>query len=331
MPKGLYTQAIAVLLEKPLPLQEVRDVLWDFQKSEEDNEALDGDGWAISGPGFSLMFDEETNGVATLDIIDRTWPDDMGDPQQNPMVFMAWSMGNFGPGTFPGSLERACEHAWSWQEAGREVPRHKAFIRLRMTYVAGRDAQSDDQPVVPEDYDVDASRKELEFLDAVAQALLTLPGAVCYFNPSGEVLLPADAFEERVKEAQTTDVANLSAWSNIRFYKVSPEWYMMDSVGNLQFEVPDMEVCIPARFEDDLSDFDMFIRNVSWYLMNNPGVIQHGHTAPGPGDLTMRAHFYENSLLAPPRQVILWLPADMDALPADFPERQPDTDPEEEQ
>ncbi|MDJ0847938.1 MAG: hypothetical protein QNK04_06055 [Myxococcota bacterium] len=38
----------------------------------------------------------------------------MGDPQREPLLMGAWSMGHFGPFAYPGGLERAAQQCWGW-------------------------------------------------------------------------------------------------------------------------------------------------------------------------------------------------------------------------
>jgi hypothetical protein len=321
MPKGFNTQVVAILLQNPVTLEQVREVLWDFGKSDDHSGTDDPAAWAIGSRGFNIFYDgPKKEGAVILDIIDRPWPDDMGDMQTSPMVMMAWTMGQFGPGAFPGSLERACQQSWSWPDAQETVQKHAAFIRLRLTYMTGE--QDENAPLLPEGYDASDSQHELAFLDDIAKSLLDLPGALCYFNPSGEVVMPPQVLVERSAAAQDANLPNLSAWANIRLFRASDQWSLMDSVGNAQFETPDMEILVSNGNDEALNDYDGFIRNLTWYLMQNPGAIKDGHTADGPGGQLLRAQFFSNPLIVPPRDVILWLPDGMDTLPEGFPERE---------
>lgn len=343
MPKGFNTQAVIILLENAASLDQIREVLWDFGKSDDTEPSADPTSWALGSKGFAIFYDgPKKAGAVLLDVVEKPWPDQMGSPEEDPMLFMAWTMGQFGPGTFPGSLERACQQSWSWSQAEETVQKHTAFIRLRLTYMVGQEndaEESDSQEtqnnpsdgadtvLIPEGYDASDAMHELAFLDDIAKSLLDLPGALCYFNPSGETVLPAEILAERSAMTQDSNVPNLSSWANIRLFNVNEKWSLMDSVGNLQMETPDMEILVPADNDEGLNDYDSFIRNVTWYLMQNPGAIQDGHTVDGPGDQTFRASFFENSLIMPPRDVILWLPTSMETLPEGFPER--DTTPSE--
>jgi hypothetical protein len=58
-----------------------------------------------------------------IDTVDRPWPDDMGDPKENAEVFAAWSMGHFGPYTYPGGLQRLMGQGYSQDDALVMPPR----------------------------------------------------------------------------------------------------------------------------------------------------------------------------------------------------------------
>ena len=145
--KGFYTQGVVVLLRDPVSIGDVSERLagYGIEKVIES-----GSDWAFGGPTVVVPFRPESNGFVAVDTVDRVWPDDMGDPKDESMVFGAWSMGHFGPFAFPGSLERATQQAWHWEE-GRSAPlTHRAFLRVRCSYVFGA---SDDCPVLPSHYE----------------------------------------------------------------------------------------------------------------------------------------------------------------------------------
>lgn len=48
----------------------------------------------LGGGSVTLSFRPEVNGQVLVDTVDQPWPDSMGDPQKDPMIFGAWSMGN---------------------------------------------------------------------------------------------------------------------------------------------------------------------------------------------------------------------------------------------
>jgi hypothetical protein len=308
MAKGMFTQGVAILLEQSVSLDEIAECLkpYDIVKRIDSSE-----NWAFGGPSLTVGYRPDVNGYVAVDVVDRKWPDHMGDSKDEPMLFGAWGMGNFGPHAYPKGLQRACEQSWGWDGASEAVAKHAAFVRVRMSYVFGA---KDDAPIVPEDYDPEA---ELQFLNKMTQTLLTLQGAICYFNPNGEVLRQMKTFDEDITYHKQQGIPPLGLWSNVRLFKVGDGWSMMDSVGNMQLEIPDMEVA----FQPDVfspGDVDYFIRNASLYILRNGQVIKDGDTMDGPGDIRWRAQSHENGMSDPPRPTLRWVPTGVDNIPDKF-------------
>ncbi|MGE3804018.1 MAG: DUF4261 domain-containing protein [Gemmataceae bacterium] len=307
MPKGFFTQGLVVLLERPVTLDAVADSLRAFDVRAVNPEA--GPEWAFGGPSVVVAYREEVNGAVCVDLVERQWPDHMGDTKQEMMLFGAWSMGHFGPFAFPFGLQRAGQHCWAWEPACRIAEGHCGFIRLRSSYVFGG---GDDALIMPEDYDAEP---ELLFVTKLASAVLELPGALCYFNPGGEVLRDQDGLRESLNFAWSHKLPPLDVWCNIRLFKVNGEWSLMDSVGNGQLDIPDVE----AGFHTDSYEpveVDHFLRNVSLYLLKHEDdIIKDGDTMDGPGKVRWQAMSFESGLSDPPRRVLRWLPVDGRSAP----------------
>jgi hypothetical protein len=306
MAKGFFTQGVCILLARPVQIERIVEILSPFGNVRRLPESTE---WAFSGPSCALAMRPEVNGQVIVDVVDRSWPDGMGDPKSDHMLFGAWSMGHFGPYTFPGGLERARQQSWSWPEAKQVVPTHKGFLRIRTTYVAG--AKGSD-PVMPKDYDPAA---ELMFVTKVLSTLRELEGAICYFNANGEVLKPLEAIQESLRRAAQSDVVPLDLWANIRLYNLDGgEWLMMDTVGMAQLDCCDHEACFPKDY--DCSEIANFLRTASWHVCEKGPVIKDGDTMDGPGNVRWRARARPDSLLAPPREVLRWFPQDGSEPPA---------------
>lgn len=116
--KAFYTQGLAILLDQPTTLDEIESYLDGFTIVSRQEESTD---WRLSGPSLVIAYKPEVNAYVLIDIVDHRWPDQMGDPNTEPELFGAWHLGQFGPGTLPGSLKRACEHSWTWPD-GHSVP-----------------------------------------------------------------------------------------------------------------------------------------------------------------------------------------------------------------
>src|SRR5256885_16386689 len=95
-----------------------------------------------------------------------------------------------------------------------------------------------DSPVMPADCDPLA---ELRFVTSVALAILDHPRALAYFNPNGEVLLPAKLVRDSLAHAAEHGLPPLDLWSGVRLYNLEEGWTLMDSVGNEQLDMPDHE------------------------------------------------------------------------------------------
>src|SRR5260370_2353696 len=114
MPKGFHTQCLCVLLKKPIRLSHLLDCLGNYEISDKTET---GYKWAITGPACAIPFRPEVNGIATVDIVDRVWPDDLGHPETAPEIFFPWSFGSFGPAAFPECLIRAALSSREWCQA----------------------------------------------------------------------------------------------------------------------------------------------------------------------------------------------------------------------
>ncbi len=275
MPKGLFTQCVCVLLEKAVTRRQIAAALRQFEPLQR----LKGKAnWELSGPTVVMEFRPETNGYVAVDIVNRRWPNQMGDPVQDPMLLGAWVMGNFGPFAFPGCLERAAKQSPPWSSAPAAVERHNAFIRIRCSYAFG---DADDFPLIPDDYNPE---HELNFLTRVASELLKLPSALCYFNPNGELLLDARMLSQAVSEAQTWQQPALDAWSRLRLFKVDSEQMLMDTVGNHQLDIPDLEVL----FHSDIhkaEEIAEFLRSLTLQLLQDGASFDNDMLIDGPGNV----------------------------------------------
>ena len=225
------------------------------------------------------------------------------------MLFAAWSMGHFGPGAFPGGLQRATQNCWHWEDGAAVAQRHTSFVRIRTSYVLG--AEGDD-PVMPPDYDPVA---ELLFSTAIARAILNVPGALCYFNPNGEMLHTAEAIDSALAEQRDSGTLPQHLWCNVRLVRLSDQepWMLMDTVGMDQLDRVDHE----ALFGDDYdpSQVARFLRSIADYLLQRGPVIKDGDTASGPGEVDWQARTFSDPIYQPPRDVMRWLPLDGSKAP----------------
>src|SRR5262249_39066286 len=152
-----------------------------------------------------------------------------------------------------------------------------------------------------------ARRPELEFLGRVGRALLAHPSAICWFCASGELVLPRSIVEERWAHAAKHEVPVLDLWTNVRLFNLADGWLAMDTIGNGQLDVPDLE----AVFRIDTFDpgkVDGFLRNLTDYLVESRATIHDGDTVDGPGGARWRGYSFESGISDPPRDVIRLFP-----------------------
>ncbi len=214
--KGMFTQCLAVLLDRPVSVERIRQALGDTPLMGEQKPA---DTEWLAGKGVVVKFRKKLNGTLLIDTIDKPWPDHMGDPKNEAALFAFWGMSAFGPCTFPYALNRSLAHLESEQDPASQqlagkAKKHQAFIRLRVSYVmgAGKDA-----PIVPEGYD---ACRELVYLTNMVRKLGQLPEAIAYFNPNAEIVADFDELKKMI--AVRTENSNLApaAWITVRPYHI---------------------------------------------------------------------------------------------------------------
>ena len=306
--KGFFTQGVAVLFRHKITLASLEPLLSSFKivKRSEEFEK-----WEFSGPSFILEYRPEVNGYIAVDIVERPWPDQMGDKINERMLLGAWAVGQFGPFAFPGNLERALQHCYWWEEGPKLAPQHQCFVRIRLSYVFGT-AQS--APVMPADY---KSVDELNFIIGIVMQLLRHPDALCYFNPNGELLLERSFMEQVLAHYQKVNLPPVDLWANRRMFKLKDNWMMMDTVGMRQVDLDDIETCFRSdRFAPN--DIAPFLGNTSLYLLGAGAVIKDGETIDGPGGVLFRAQSFKEGMVTPPRSTLRFRPEDGTTPPPEF-------------
>lgn len=302
MAKGIFTQSMCLLTNGQAKMEDIRLAL-QAGGFEIIKEVMSKQNACFGGPTLVIPFLPEVNGYVAVDVVSESWPDTMGDPKLDPMTFGAWSTGHFGPLAYPGGLKRAGEHAWAWQE-GRSVPKsHRGFIRIRLSYTFGAKA---DDPIFPEGYDPCG---ELRFLSRVASVLFDVPGVICYFNPNGEVLRGHLSFKEILDTCTKEGNIPLPLWANVRFFRFNDKFSFMDTVGNAQLDLRDIEVVFPSDGYAP-GDIDYYLRNVTHYLLEMGRDIRTWEAIDGPGEsnLSWTVEALDEGTLEPPRAVLRLYP-----------------------
>ncbi|MGE5675308.1 MAG: DUF4261 domain-containing protein [Mycobacterium leprae] len=311
--KGIFTQGIMVLLEQAPAASELERCLAGFPLYGQ--RPGSGIGTA-GGPTYAVLLPQSERGTVLVDLVDQPWPDDMGHRNGNMGLMTAWRTGHFGPLTHPGSLGRALGHSRGWPEAGTAVGRHRAFLRLRTTYEASTDLSRSGLPgegvaLVPTGM---KAVSELIFLTRLALALLSLPGALCYFNPAGEVLATGDQLNQALDRQAATGALPLEIWANRRLHRWRRDWFCLDLVGLQQLDTADHEAFfLEGRYA--AVDVASFLLDMARYLLAEGPVIRQGDTADGPRGEQWQAHIADEATMAPERPVLRWAPLTRGKLP----------------
>jgi hypothetical protein len=259
-----------------------------------------GDGRWIGDQPQLVLAGPQGRGTVRLDVIPEPWPDHMADADDTSLLG-AWTMGFLGTFTWPRGLARSVQHAHRWSAAPEVVPRHRSFIRLLVTYIQGADR---DQPVVPAGY---SPIDELRWLTPLWRALCSVPGSLCAFNPSGEVLLDPSTFDQRLDAAEQEGRDPIDLWVNVRLHRLDDHRTLVDTVGLGQLDLQDME----AVYEDsafDASSVAQLMWDLCWYAASTSAVFGERDTVDGPGG-RWRAEHVPRAFAEPLRPTIRWSPA----------------------
>jgi hypothetical protein len=305
MPKGFFTQAAYLLLEQAFPVATLQRALQRHDVLRA-HEAVGGanSGWMGGFANVLLPLRREVNGYLTVDLIERRYPDGMGDPKEAPDLFGAWATGWMGPFTYPGNLARAVRMCGNREAITDAVDRHAAMVRILSSYTLG--AIEKDHPILPADYH---ATQELERITEVARSVFEIPGALAYFNSGGETIFTKSSFDAVRDYHRSAGLLPLPLWSCVRLFNLSdhPGWTLMDTVGMEQLDTTDMEACFQHRSFDP-AEVAKFLRNATDYFRQKGPVIKDGDTMDGPGNVRWQALAFEHSFAQRPRATIRWLP-----------------------
>lgn len=317
MPRGLWTQSIAVLTRTAPSIDTLRELLAPSDPKERTGAPT---AWMGSERSLLVPYRTDVNGVIEIDVKEQPWPDGMGDPDSDPDLFGAWTMGAFGPGAFPDNLARAVEHCMPCpDEAAQAANEHGAFVRARISYVYGK---GEDAQVLPTDHDPVG---EVALLAELGAALLDLDGALAYFAPGGEVILDRASLLESLRWSREESLPPLDAFTNIRLFQIgeAPGWALMDTVGMDGLFLPDLEACTPV--DRNLDEVANWLRNMQLYLLEKGPVIEPGVAIAGPGGRWLCVEASADGLIEPPRPTLRWVPEGLE-LPDVFSGPPPEED-----
>jgi hypothetical protein len=301
MAKGRFTQTFCMLTDGSTTIDAVRTAV-KGRGYEIVEEKPAQEKWQFGGPTLMLAYKPEQKGYIAVDVVAQPWPDPMGEPRVDRDTFAAWEAGHFGPFAFRAGLARAVQNSWAWAEGKNVAALHNGFIRIRLGYDAGAKEESRQ---LPENYDPVA---ELTELNKVVVALFHVAGVLCYFNPNGEVLRDRATFREHNK-AYKDDIP-LLLWVNVRLFRVNDSLVFMDTVGNDQLDVPDLEAFF-AKDKYQPDDIDSYLRSVTLYLRGRTEPLGTGEEIDGPSEadnMTWTIETLQESGMPPPRRVVRLYP-----------------------
>ncbi len=282
--------------------------------------------WRLGGPILLTPCENGENrakGYLMADVVTHPWPDKPGDELSPDLAAANDARENvtdapfahLGPFVHEDGLARAARHAWAWKGARRMPAAHTAFVRVRACYVLGA---GPDAPMIPPGYD---PAEELLKITDLCGALLTLRGALCYYNPNGESLRSTALLEETLQYHRVGGPLPLDLWSNIRWRPVSqtdtPQWAVMDTVGMAQLGLPDLEAVVSME-KHPPQEVERFLRNISLRLLENPAhSLRNGDTTTGPGNIRWQAYWRKTPVEAPARPRLLrWVPLGLPRPPS---------------
>lgn len=298
---GLYAHSAYVLLGAHGTIEQADEALASLTGSRRVIKgSYEYDPWV---GGDSVMIEEGATGITMVDVVNQAWPDGMGEPESEPLLFIAWATGMFGPSVFPGALERAVSIGRHRVDGARQVYRHVAFFRIR---TLGTPSRSNAQ-------------RDLTWIAAIADALLKLPDALCFFDPNGEVLLSRELFESRYPAWSQQRSFPLDLWTSVRTLTdlAHPNWEIIDIIGLRRFGFPDHEIVVRKnRFTAD--DLAAFLSDLGARVLDAREVPGHGEQLVGPDGVNFHARSEVHALGSPVRPVIRWFAMNGDVPPSDF-------------
>ena len=276
-----FTQSAYVLTKAALTVDELQSALAAFEIIEAVEPAAHwaggSEGWVVRGARPEMRL--------TVDIVNAGFVDDLVSTE-DAMLQAVWQAGGLGPSVGTGSLTRAGKQAWVWPVASAAVRSHDSFVRFRISWVGGSEA--DRSPI-----------EELTFMTLAVAAVLAVPEKpTAYFNPNGESLRSTEFVHAALAHHGETGEVPLDVWCNIGLERINTDETDTDddaekrvrmlTAGMSQLSLPD----VVAEFTQGQYTFeavDGFLRDISAYLVVAGDVIEGGHVVDGPeGDWTAR-------------------------------------------
>lgn len=280
---------VALLLENPLPVADLAACFPGLNVEEE-----------TSLVGY---LDDQETARLVVEVLPHPWPDKT-DWDGHPAA-------EFGLGTEPWGLQRSLEQCWVWDAAPSAVAGHRAVVRVRRETIG---VKADDLDSTQE-----AARNVIQLIRAALNAA-NLPGVLAYFQPAGEVLLPIHHVAEMLEHATIAQIPPLDLWSNIRISWLTDDWSLVETIGNIQLDLPDVEIYF-KHDQQETNDVAALARAVSLRMLSESSVPSIGQEfATHDGSKFSVVKPTEN-LLPPNRPIARLLSEDRGDLPKELAKR----------
>jgi Domain of unknown function (DUF4261) len=248
-------------------------------------------------PECSILTRQDDTAII-VDLFNHQWHDTSGKDQGANSPNYAWDQAHEQLLAPPWSLKRAVQQYRGSDDAAIAAANHSAYTLLRVPYQ-------------PAGNTLDA----FERLMAVVERMLAHPQAVCYFNPSGEVLSGRARVASILERVQAQKLPPLELLVNARMFDIGAGWAMADSVGLEQFDLPDQEVLFSQEAMQSV-DAIAFVKNLAMHFIQNHPEVCSGDTAGGPGESVWEAVVLGQGSLPPHRKVVRWLPENREGMPS---------------
>jgi len=255
---------------------------------------------AEDGVSLAGYLDDEKTAYLVVDAWDHSWPDNANGKNL--------STAELELGTERGGLQRSLDQCWVWDTVAEVVGRHQAVIRVRLEI-------SGSVPLTPS-----AASKNLVRVIRETISGRGLPNVLAYFQPAGEVLLPPHVVAEILEHATIAQIPPLDLWSNIRISWLTDHWSLVETVGNIQLDLPDAEIYF-EHARQEANDVAALARAVSLRMLTEASAPSIGQSfAAHDGSMFIVVKPTEN-LLPPARPITRLLPEVAGDLPEDLAKR----------
>ncbi len=314
MSEPLFEQCFCVLLKAPMALEEIvrglqgytlevgsgpAEVLFPdaFDPTVISKPDLDARPFVLAEKWLTVSYPKWAGSRVVIDVVNEPWDDTLGDPDQDARRYLARTLGALGGHCYPGALERAIKQLHANQKESGRAQEHQAYVRLRL--LAPWDGEGAGPDPKARDW-----YGELEFMSWMVLTLLDMPGAVAYLNPAAELIIDRDGMARTLEQCQKREVRPLALWVNRREFDHGQRWWLLDTLGNGQLGLPDLEVFMKG--ERPSAWVPGFMTDVSQHMYGNREPIEDKDLVTDAIGNVWQASNHEASLGPPSRRVVMF-------------------------